>query len=89
MITIEELNRKQSEIIQKLMQENNKLRRQLMDEQREHAKDVKMLKRILISALQEIPGRRCVLSNYTPQDAEFILEENMANDMIIILGKEL
>lgn len=77
--------KRQSEEIRRLMYENDCLKGELMEEKQAHDKDVAFLKRIIIASLRELPSRRVTLFEDSPQDAEFSLEENMSNDMIVIL----
>ena len=84
-MTTNEIINKQSDLIRQLMEQNNHLKAQLLTEQQAHEKDVAFLKRIIIASLQELPGKRVTLFDDTPQDAEFALEPNISNDMIVRL----
>ena len=75
----------QSEAIRKLLDENAALKEQLRQERADHDKDIAFLKRVIIAALQETPSKRVTLFNDSPTDADFLLEENLSNDMIVIL----
>lgn len=81
----EKVIHEQSEAIRKLLNENASLKKQLQQERAEHDKDIAFLKRVIIAALQETPSKRVTLFNDSPMDAEFSLESNMSNDMIVIL----
>lgn len=81
----EKVIHEQSEAIRKLLNENAALKKQLQQERAEHDKDIAFLKRVIIAALQETPSKRVTLFNDSPIDADFSLEENISNDMIVIL----
>ena len=75
----------QSEVIRKLLDENATLKEQLRQERVDHDRDIAFLKRVIIAALQETPSKRVTLFNDSPMDAEFSLESNLSNEMIVIL----
>ena len=84
-LTQQEIINKQSELIRDLMEKNNHLKAQLLTEQREHAEEIDFLKTVIIAALDRLPAKRVTLFKDSPKDAEFALEPNISNDMIVIL----
>lgn len=95
-MTTNEIIKKQSDLIRQLMAENNHLKAQLLVNEtertkelaqleRDHAEEVEFLKTVIIAALDRLPAKRVTLFPDSPKDAEFALEPNMSNDMIVIL----
>lgn len=95
-MTTNEIINKQSDLIRQLMAENNHLKAQLLVNEtertkelarleRDHAEEVEFLKTVIIAALDRLPAKRVTLFKDSPKDAEFALEPNMSNDMIVIL----
>ena len=95
-MTTNEIMRKQSDLIRQLMAENNHLKAQLLDSEREHqqeiirlerdhAEEITFLKTVIIAALDRLPAKRVTLFKDSPKEAEFSLEPNISNDMIVIL----
>lgn len=95
-MTTNEIINQQSNLIRQLMTENNHLKAQLLVNEtertkelaqleRDHAEEVEFLKTVIIAALDRLPAKRVTLFPDSPKDAEFALEPNMSNDMIVIL----
>lgn len=94
--TLQETLNKQSDIIRDLMKKNNELTTKLLNQDREHqqelariqqeyAKDRDFMMQVIIAALTQVRGNRVTLFPDSPKDAEFALEPNISNDMIVIL----
>jgi len=77
---------RQSDFIRELLKKQKEAEDALERERASHKQDVAFLTRVVIAALLDIPGNRVTLSKYTPQDADFTLDENISGEMIIILG---
>lgn len=77
---------RQSDLIRDLLKKQKETEKALDEERASHKQDVAFLTRVVIAALLDIPGNRVTLSRYTPQDADFKLDENISGEMIIILG---
>lgn len=95
-MTTNELLNQQSNLIRQLMEENNHLKAQLLVNEtehtkelaqleRDHAEEITFLKTVIIAALDRLPAKRVTLFKDSPKDAEFALEPNISNDMIVIL----
>ena len=95
-MTTNEIINKQSDLIRQLMTENNHLKAQLLVNktertkelaqlERDHAEEVEFLKTVIIAALDRLPAKRVTLFKDSPKNAEFALEPNISNDMIVIL----
>ena len=94
--TLQETLNKQSDIIRDLMKKNNELTTKLLNSERnhqqeinrmerEHAEEITFLKTVIIAALDCLPAKRVTLFKDSPKNAEFALEPNISNDMIVIL----
>ena len=95
-LTKQEIINKQSEWIRGLIEERNHLRAQLLNSEREHQQELAQLQsqydedrefmmQVIIAALDRLPAKRVTLFQDSPKDAEFALEPNISNDMIVIL----
>lgn len=95
-MTTNEIINQQSNLIRQLMAENNHLKAQLLTTEtehtkelaqleRDHAEEITFLKTVIIAALDRLPAKRVTLFKDSPKDAEFALEPNISNDMIVIL----
>lgn len=78
---------KRSEFMRALVARCKNTEAELERERADHKRDVDFLTRVIIAALCNSRDRKIVLSRGTPDNAEFILEENISGEMIIILGK--
>ena len=95
-LTKQEIINKQSEWIRNLIEENNHLKAQLLNSEREYqqelariqqeyAEDREFMMQVIIAALTQLPGKRVTLFQDSPKNAKFALEPNISNDMIVIL----
>lgn len=95
-MTTNEIINQQSNLIRQLMAENNHLKAQLLNSEREYqqelariqqeyAEDREFMTSVIIAALMQLPGKRVTLFQDSPKNAKFALEPNISNDMIVIL----
>lgn len=95
-MTTNKIIKKQSDLIRSLMAENNHLKAQLLNQERDYQQELAQLKQeyredreflesVIIAALTQIPGHRVTLFADSPKRGKFALEPNISNDMIVIL----
>lgn len=76
-----QIEAKQQELIKELYKEIIHLHKEIKDKD----EDIAFLKRVVIASFEKVPNHKVVLFTDTPNEADFVLEENESGDLIIAL----